>query len=66
MFQHLKEIDMTYAAHAKRSLRFAFSSGYLAITSLVHAVLPCFFVTTFSDTINNISRQLEAEKKGEK
>ena len=66
MFQHLKEIDMSYAAHAKRSVRFALTSGYLAITSLVHAVLPCFFVTTFSDTISSISRQIDAEKKGEK
>jgi len=66
VFQHLKDTDMTYLAHAKRSVRFALKSGYLAITSLVHAVLPCFFVTTFSDTISSISRQLDAEKKGEK
>jgi hypothetical protein len=68
VFQHLKDTDMTYLAHAKRSVGFALKSGYLAITSLVHAVLPCFFVTTFSGTISDISRQLSDDgiKKGEK
>ena len=55
LFNHPKNVCMTYLQHAKLSLYFSYLFSKGAVLAIVHAVIPDVAVTSTSDTIKQIN-----------
>ena len=58
IFNHPKEVNMTYFEHMQHSLYFALLLFISSIKALIHAFLPNLFVTSTSDCVKIIDTLL--------
>lgn len=58
--QHPRQVCMTYLQHMKLSLKFAIMFQVASVKAVVHAVTPCVFITSTSDTADNVQNILKA------
>lgn len=64
MFNHLKENKEAYLIHFKFAFTKSMKSYYVATALLIHSILPCIFIKTFSNFINKQYNDiLERHKK---
>ena len=54
MFQHLKEIDMSYFKHMKCALGYAKESGKAVVYFSVHAIFPDIWVNKGSEQLRKV------------
>ena len=59
MFQHPKQVCMSYCQHLKLSLYFSYILGKGSIFAFVHAFFPDTYITSTSD----LSKQLQTTLK---
>lgn len=59
MFKHPSEVCMTYFEHFKLSIGFSYKFIIAAIQAFIHAVIPDIYVTSTSDTINEVRDIIE-------
>ncbi len=52
--EHPASIGETYFEHMGRAAGFSFSMLAAGIACLIHALLPCLFITTGSRTVTNL------------
>ena len=55
VFNHPKEVCMTYFEHARLSLYFSYLLSKGAVLAVVHAFIPDIAATSTSDTVKTIS-----------
>lgn len=60
-FHHLKKKNMTYSRHFKRAILISLKLIVSGICTIIHAVYPDIMVTTASDTINELHKELNEE-----
>lgn len=58
IFNHPKEVNMTYLEHMQHSLYFALLLFISSIKAIIHAFLPNLFVTSTSDCVKIIATLL--------
>lgn len=61
-FNHLKNTNLGYFAHATRILKISFNLIILAIAGVIHAVLPFILVETVSNGIKKTEKYLNLNK----
>ena len=59
MFNHPKNVCMTYIQHLKLSFNFSWLFFKGCVLALIHAVIPDFFITSTSDIKNEIDYLLK-------
>lgn len=52
--RHLRQVDESYAAHAKHALWFAVQAQKMALALLIHAALPFLFTTYGSNKLTQM------------
>jgi hypothetical protein len=57
--QHPREKQMTYTQHATQSLKFSGKFAKASLQSLVHAVIPAFFMDSTSDLTKSLVEQFK-------
>ena len=62
IFNHPKEVNMTYLEHMQHSLYFALLLFISSIKAIIHAFLPNLFVTSTSDCVKIISTLLNTNE----
>ncbi|MGE0038884.1 MAG: DUF6356 family protein [Xanthobacteraceae bacterium] len=55
---HPSSVNESYLQHAGVALGFSFRLFGAALAALVHAVIPCLFVTTASSTIKELNAEI--------
>jgi Family of unknown function (DUF6356) len=55
---HPSSVNESYVQHAGVALGFSFRLFGAALAALVHAVIPCLFVTTASSTIKELNAEI--------
>ena len=56
--EHLESVNETYWQHLKFAVVHSFQFLLLSITTLIHGILPCCFVKTMSDRMQQIKTEL--------
>lgn len=59
LFNHPKQVCMTYTEHMKFSLGLSLDFAKASGAAIIHAFFPDFFITNSSDTIKNIANKME-------
>ena len=59
--KHLNEQGVSYLEHYVRAMKHAFWCMKMYMVCVLHAVFPCWFHTTFSDGVKELSTELEKE-----
>jgi hypothetical protein len=62
MFQHLRELNISYLSHWFRSIKFALWAAKMYFVCILHATFPCIFTDTFSTSVLELAKALEEEK----
>lgn len=57
---HPRSVDESYLVHAGVALGISFRLFGAALAALVHAVIPCLFVTTASSAIKSLNLEMTA------
>ena len=65
MFSHPKEHGFTYLQHMMRAMKFCVILLGLSGAAIIHAFLPCFFITTVSDKIKRLAKALVDDYQAE-
>ena len=60
---HPKEVNETYAEHFKEAGCCGFKMFVAGIACMIHAVIPCIFVTTASQCIQYLKEQFVDRKR---
>lgn len=63
---HLDDVRMDYITHLKNSLYYSFESCMSGVIFLVHGIYPDILVTTGSQKIQQLSKQIEEDSKNDK
>ena len=63
IFHHPSEVNMTYIEHMKFSLYLAGKFAYASILAIIHAFYPDVFITSSTDAVEDISKQINLRKK---
>ena len=58
MFQHLKDVKMSYCGHFARSCEFSVKFFVSSIKACFHSFYPDCFVTSTTDTVEELSKIL--------
>ena len=58
MFQHLKDVNMSYCDHFSRSCEFSIKFFVASIKACLHSFYPDYFITSTTDTIQELSKVL--------
>lgn len=66
MSKHLKEINETYFEHMRFAQRCGFRMIVAGIACVVHSIIPDIFVTTASDTLKNLTEEINQRKEKSK
>lgn len=61
--QHLKQNNMTYIEHMIFAMFYGLCCIFAGVYLLIHSVLPCFFTTTGSDLVKQLSKRFHNETK---
>ena len=59
MFSHPKNVCMSYIDHLKHSMKFSYMFFIAAYKSFVHALIPDVYITSTTDTVDEIKNILE-------
>jgi len=59
MFQHPKNVCLTYWQHMKFSLYLSYKFLIAGVVALIHAIYPDIFITNSSDVINELSHEMK-------
>ena len=59
MFRHPSEVCMTYFEHFRLSMGFSYKFAIAAFQAFVHAVIPDLYISSTTDTINDIASYLK-------
>lgn len=59
MFKHPNNVCMTYFEHFRLSIGFSYKLAIAAFQALVHAVIPDLYISSTTDTINDIQSIIE-------
>lgn len=59
-FQHLKKINKSYFSHGIRAIRVSLTMIVVGVIGIIHAVFPFVFLKTVSNTIQNLSEELNS------
>ena len=59
MFKHPSNVCMTYSEHFKLSMRFSYKFAVASFQAFVHAVIPDLYISSTTDTINDIQSIIE-------
>ncbi len=57
--QHLKEHDLTYFAHMKVALWFAWTFTKVVLAALCHGVVPSIYKTYCSDKVKEVYNKIK-------
>lgn len=60
---HPRTVGESYGAHCATAGRFGITMIGAGLACLVHAALPGLFVTTGSDTIRRLHREMDARRR---
>ena len=63
IFNHLKEVKMSYIKHMKFSLYLSYMFGKASFCALIHAIYPDILVTTSTDTIKTLTNDINDVRK---
>ena len=58
--KHLRDINKTYFEHFRGAIYYASVLLFLAMTLIVHAIIPCVFVTTASDNLEKLFKRMKS------
>lgn len=61
--QHLKENDMNYIQHFIFAAYYGVVCIYAGFTLILHSLLPCFYQTTGSDLVSELSKTFKKRTK---
>ena len=64
-FKHLKEHNISYESHLKRTISISCRMIYGGIAILIHGVYPSLFETTASNIIKDLHTELNLQVKKE-
>ena len=59
MFQHPKNVCLTYWQHMKFSLYLSYKFFIASIVAFIHAIYPDIFITNSSDIIKELSHEMK-------
>ena len=59
MFEHLDDVCMTYLQHMIFSLYLSYRFIVASFAAVIHAILPCCFVTHSSSMIESIQKEMK-------
>jgi len=59
MFKHPTQVCMTYYEHFKHSMKFSYMFMVSSFKAFIHAIFPDVFITSTTNTINEISKLIE-------
>ena len=57
-FNHLQKLNKSYFAHGARAIRVSLTMILVGLIGIIHAVFPFIFLKTVSNTIKNLSKEL--------
>lgn len=61
--RHLKENDMSYIQHLIFAAYYGTICIYAGFTLILHSLLPCFYQTTGSDLVSELSKTFKKRKQ---
>ena len=56
---HLKEINMSYSEHKRRSLEFSKIMFIASTKAFIHGYIPAFYETSSSDAIDKLNEKIK-------
>ena len=59
MFRHPNNVCMTYFEHFKLSMGFSYKFIIAAVQASIHAVIPDLYISSTTDTVNDIQSIIE-------
>jgi len=59
-FQHLKKVNKSYFSHGMRAIRVSLTMIAVGVIGVIHAVFPFIFLKTVSNTLKNLSEELNS------
>ena len=59
MFRHPSEVCMTYFEHFRLSMGFSYKFAIAAFQAFIHAVMPDLYISSTTNTINDIQSIIE-------
>ena len=59
MFDHPREVCMTYVEHFKFSMSLSFKFTEAAFKAFVHAILPCYYIKSSTEINEHILYKLQ-------
>ena len=63
MFDHLKEINLSYCAHMKQAMVYYAHLQICATKLLIHAVIPDAFPSDVSSRLQKLNEEMQRAKK---
>ena len=61
--RHLENVGENYFEHGFIALSYSFKLIYLGVAAFIHAILPFVLITTASDGINKIIKDIDERTK---
>lgn len=65
-FKHLVNVDEKYSSHFKFAVHCGFKMLLASLAIFIHALLPCLFETTASDTMRGLLKDIDRRKESAK
>lgn len=59
VFNHLEEVNMSYIEHFNFVMRLLYKINIMSCKTLCHAIIPDIYVTSTTDGVENLKKQLE-------
>ena len=59
-FKHLQKVDKNYFSHGLRAIRVSMTMIAVGLIGIVHAVFPFIFLKTVSNTLKDLSEELNS------
>ena len=59
-FKHLQKANKNYFSHGWRAIRVSLTIIGVGLIGIIHAVFPFIFLTTVSNTLKNLSEELNS------
>lgn len=57
-FKHLQKVNKNYFSHGCRAIRVSLTMILVGLIGIIHAFFPFIFLKTVSNTIKNLSKEL--------
>ena len=59
-FKHLQKANKNYFSHGWRAIRVSLTMIVVGVIGIIHAVFPFIFLKTVSNTLKNLSEELNS------